>query len=64
MTLAKTTAPVILNLFQDPFLNIFRSAVGQSGARVLRLKAQPERAARWALKQVQDDEVGMGSVVA
>ena len=56
MNFALLSNPVILNLFQDPFLSADRCAFGQSGARVLLKSAQPELAARWALKQVQGDE--------
>jgi hypothetical protein len=51
-----STTPVILNLFQDPFLRTRRSVVGKRGGAVVLSSAATGNAARWVLKQVQDDE--------
>ena len=49
-----------LNLFQGPFLRTDPSAERQQGRSVGSLSAPTALPARWALKQVQGDEVGMG----
>ena len=51
-----STTPVILNLFQDPFLRTRRSVVGKRGGAVVLSGATTWNAAGWVLKQVQDDE--------
>ena len=53
---ALSTIPVILSLFQDPFLRLRRSAVGVRDGAVMLSSATSEFAAQWVLKQVQHDE--------
>jgi hypothetical protein len=48
--------PVILNLFQDPFSGLALHAPEQASRAVGFAPASVEGAARWILKQVQDDE--------
>jgi hypothetical protein len=48
--------PVILNLFQDPFLRALRSVVGKRNGAIALSSAAAGDAARWVLKQVQDDD--------
>jgi hypothetical protein len=56
MTRALSPTSVIQNFFQEPFLRTPRSVVGKrDGAAVLSSAATGD-AARWVLKQVQDDE--------
>jgi len=60
MMRALSTTPVILNLFQDPFLRTRRSVVGKRGGAVVPANAETGYAARWALKLVQGDDEGEG----
>jgi hypothetical protein len=56
MRRALSINPVILNLFQDPFLRTLRSVVGVRDGAVTLSSSTTEDAARWVLNQVQDDE--------
>jgi hypothetical protein len=62
VTSATLSTPVLLNLFQDPFLGLRRSVVGVRNGSVALVKVATERAARWVLKQVQHDDVVWGLV--
>ena len=56
---ANQTAPVTLNLFQDPFLRT-RCFFRQRADRAARTCELRRMEARWTLKQVQGDEIGGG----
>jgi hypothetical protein len=47
---------VILNLFQDPFLGLPGARWSKASRAAGSKPAQAVQAARWILKQVQDDE--------
>ncbi|MEP6868757.1 MAG: hypothetical protein ABJA20_09585 [Novosphingobium sp.] len=53
---ANHSNPVILNLFQDPFLPARGAWFGKLAGPILSYFDGSGRAARWVLKQVQDDE--------
>ena len=63
-TSLKPNNSVTLNLFQGPFLRTNRRADRQQDRVVCSLSAPTALPARWTLKQVQGDELGMGSAVA
>ena len=67
MSTTHTSNTVILNVFvqarlrlQDPFPVFNRSVVKKQNGGVAPLLEGPARAARWALKQVQGDDIGEG----
>ena len=62
MILASTapTAPVILNLFQDPFLATRRRVLVRDNGAVALSTSAAGHEARWMLKQVQHDDLGKG----
>ncbi len=56
--------PVILNLFQDPSGLAFCRLTGRRDGAVAMVERAKAHAAKWILKQVQDDENGKGGMVS